>query len=373
MARPFRIGATGGPGLLLQAGPITPTRRRDVPLSKCRWLVSVDDVLQRHGTPSQTGPGSTPVAIQDQQSSGGSLREVSMVGGTRLPVESLGAKRTRSVLGQTVFVGYEVELRRPKAVLVDLDGTLLDHGGQDAAVEEVCASVARAHLGLDPHELLEANARAWTALWREVEQLCRLGQMGGYAASREAWRRTLEECGCTEDLVLEFAFAEHQRLTRSAFRPYPDVQAFLEHAAASGIPLAVVTNGPSDLQRDKVNAIGALGLVKAIVISGEHGVAKPDPAIFQLALDELGVDPKDAWCVGDSLATDVAGAHRAGITAVWLNRPEHEVESLAVPPRIEGLFRVLRGSITSTPVIEGSTLEVGSLSSLVQLFEGLVA
>jgi hypothetical protein len=33
MARPFRIGATGGPGLLLQAGPITPTRRRDVPLS----------------------------------------------------------------------------------------------------------------------------------------------------------------------------------------------------------------------------------------------------------------------------------------------------------------------------------------------------
>jgi hypothetical protein len=71
MARPFRIGATGGPGLLLQAGPITPTRRRDVPLSKCRRLVSVDDVLQRHGTPSQTEPTSTPEAIQDQQSSGG--------------------------------------------------------------------------------------------------------------------------------------------------------------------------------------------------------------------------------------------------------------------------------------------------------------
>ena len=53
-----------------------------MPLSKCRWLVSVDDVLQRHGTPSQTGPASTPEAIQDQQSSGGSLREVSMYGGT---------------------------------------------------------------------------------------------------------------------------------------------------------------------------------------------------------------------------------------------------------------------------------------------------
>ena len=139
-----------------------------------------------------------------------------------------------------VFVGYEVELRRPKAVLVDLDGTLLDHGGQSAAVEEACVSVARAYLGLDPRELLEADARAWTALWREVEQLCWLGQMDGYAASREAWRRALEECGWTQDLVVEFAFAEHQRLARAAFRPYADVQVFLEHAAASGVALAVL-------------------------------------------------------------------------------------------------------------------------------------
>jgi putative hydrolase of the HAD superfamily len=272
-----------------------------------------------------------------------------------------------------VFVGYGVELRRPEAVLVDLDGTLLDHGGQESAVEEVCASVAQAHPGLNPRELLEANARAWTALWREVEQLCWLGQLDGYAASREAWRRALEVCGCTQDPVIEFAFAEHQRLARAAFRPYPDVQNFLERAVAIGVSLAVVTNGPSDLQRDKLKVLGVGELVKAVVISGEHGVAKPDPAIFQLALDELGVDPKDAWCVGDSLATDVAGAHRAGVTAVWLNRPEHEVASSDDPPRMEGLFRVFRGSITSSPVVEGGTLEVGSLSSLVELLEGLVA
>ena len=71
MARPFRIGATGGPGLLLQAGPLTLTRRRDVPLSMCGWKVSVDDILRRHGTPSQAEPTSTPEAISDQQSSGG--------------------------------------------------------------------------------------------------------------------------------------------------------------------------------------------------------------------------------------------------------------------------------------------------------------
>ncbi len=232
--------------------------------------------------------------------------------------------------------------------------------------------MARAHLGLDPRELLKANARAWTALWREVEQLCWLGQMNGYAASREAWRRALEVCRCTQNPVVEFAFSEHRRLARAAFQPYPDVQVFLEHAAASGVPLAVVTNGPSDLQRDKFNALGVGKLVDAVVISGEHGAAKPDPAIFQLALDELRVDPEDAWCVGDSLATDVAGANRAGITAIWLNRPGHEVASSDVPPRIEGLFRVLRGSVTPTPAVEGNAMEVGSMSSLVELLKGLV-
>lgn len=257
--------------------------------------------------------------------------------------------------------------------MVDLDGTLLDHGGQAAAVEEACASVARAHPGLDPGQLLEANTRAWAALWREVEQLCWLGQMDGYAASREAWRRALEVCGCTQDPVVEFAFAEHQRMARTAFRPYPDVQVFLERAVAGGVSLAVVTNGPSDLQRDKLHALGVGKLIKVVVISGEHGVAKPDPAIFQLALDELEVDPKDAWCVGDSLATDVAGAHRAGVTAIWLNRPEHEVASLEAPRRIEGLFQVFRGSVMSTPVVLGGTVEVGSMSSLVQLLEGLPA
>ena len=46
----------------------------------CGWKVSVDDVLQRHGTPSQTEPASTPEAIQDQQPSGGSLEKYQCTG-----------------------------------------------------------------------------------------------------------------------------------------------------------------------------------------------------------------------------------------------------------------------------------------------------
>ena len=58
----------------------------------------------------------------------------------------------------------------------------------------------------------------------------------------------------------------------------------------------------------------------AVAISGELGVAKPDPAIFRFALDKLGIGAANTWHVGDSLASAVAGAKAAGLTAVWLNR-----------------------------------------------------
>ena len=90
-------------------------------------------------------------------------------------------------------------------------------------------------------------------------------------------------------------------------------------------------------------ALRALGIehrFATVVVSGEVGVAKPDPAVFGLVLGALGVGPERVWHVGDSLEADVAGARAAGLTAVWLNRartprpagapePDHEISSLA--------------------------------------------
>ncbi len=69
------------------------------------------------------------------------------------------------------------------------------------------------------------------------------------------------------------------------------------------------------LARAFMETIGA-----SFVISGEVGIGKPEPGIFLLALERLGVSPQAAVMVGDSLARDIQGAQRAGIKAVWLNR-----------------------------------------------------
>jgi putative hydrolase of the HAD superfamily len=226
-------------------------------------------------------------------------------------------------------------LRAPAAVVLDLDGTILDNGGLPNAAAQACALVCRTLGGLDQDQLLAANTEAWAQVWHESEKACWLGEKEGHAASREAWRRALKACGCHEDSAVEFAFSQYGRLARDAFRLYPDVGGFLDYATAGGLRLGLVTNGPSDLQRDKIDAVAISRYIRAVIISGEHGVAKPDPAIFQLALDALGVGPGDTWCVGDGLDTDVAGAQSVGTTAMWLNRTGQSLADSPVVPHVE--------------------------------------
>ena len=101
------------------------------------------------------------------------------------------------------------------------------------------------------------------------------------------------------------------------------------------VPLALITNGASDAQRDKLRVLDIEHWFDAVVISGEVGIAKPDVSVFGLALNQLAVERENVWHIGDSLATDVAGAQAADLTAVWLNRsglfrreddPEPDVE-----------------------------------------------
>jgi putative hydrolase of the HAD superfamily len=66
------------------------------------------------------------------------------------------------------------------------------------------------------------------------------------------------------------------------------------------------------------------GLFDAEVFSCSVGLRKPDPRIYRLALDQLGVEPGEAMFVGDGANDELAGAERIGMTAVMLERPGEE-------------------------------------------------
>lgn len=94
-----------------------------------------------------------------------------------------------------------------------------------------------------------------------------------------------------------------------------DTHAALSRLRSAGLRLGVVSN--SDGRVD--SALAAAGIREyfdVIVDSAITGVEKPDPAIFRIALEALGVQPDHALYVGDLFDVDVLGARSAGIDAV---------------------------------------------------------
>jgi len=247
----------------------------------------------------------------------------------------------------------------PRAVLLDLDGTLLDDRWHGIALAQACGEVA-ARLGLDAGALAEANNRAWDGYWPRIERRWMLGELDGASVRREVWRRTLQSCGVDDESAALDAAESFYQLCREAYRLYDDVEGLAAAAQGAGIALALITNGAPDDQRDKLRTLGIEDWFGAIVISGELGVGKPDPAVFRLALEGLGVEAGAAWHVGDLLGADVAGANAAGVGSVWLNRtgaqrtetdpvPDLEVQSLSELTRRLAVARLVRAEVEDPP------------------------
>jgi len=239
-------------------------------------------------------------------------------------------------------------MKPPQALFFDLDSTLLDNREFQTAIARTCSTIVAAKAGLDAVRLLEANRKIWEAYWPGVEHEWTLGFLDGASVSLEAWRRTLRSCGCADEALVTLAMEAQSRHTREAYRLYEDVPGLL-NLLKGRLPLAVITNGAADTQREKLRWLDIERRFGVIAISGEVGVAKPDAMIFRLALDQLGIAADCAWHVGDSLQTDVAGAKAVGLTAVWLNRhgirrttgdaePDFEIESLTgLLPLLDGI------------------------------------
>ena len=103
------------------------------------------------------------------------------------------------------------------------------------------------------------------------------------------------------------------------FAPFPDAAPALASLRTRGIRLAVVSNWDCSL-RSVLAGLGLAAAVDEVVVSAEVGALKPDPRIFAVALEKLRCAPSEALFVGDSIETDVLGAHAAGMRALLLDR-----------------------------------------------------
>jgi putative hydrolase of the HAD superfamily len=140
------------------------------------------------------------------------------------------------------------------------------------------------------------------------------------------WRRlTLdwsEACGLPTVKVADIVAVSEERLFGSAstvFTLFDDVVPCLERLKKAGLRLGVVSNWDISLHKT-LRAFGLSPYFDVVVASMEEGVEKPDPRIFAIALERMGVDPSETVHVGDNPLDDLSGARGAGIKGYVIDR-----------------------------------------------------
>jgi HAD superfamily hydrolase (TIGR01662 family) len=227
-----------------------------------------------------------------------------------------------------------------KAVLFDVDFTLVKPG-PDLGPEGYQLLGRRFGLELDPSRYAEARAAAVETIERHPE----------LDHDEEVWvlftEQIIRGMGGDSDRAYECA-VEMTRAWEHAenFELYEDTPPVLAALREHGLKIGLVSNTGRDL-----NAFIAHHKldVDAAVSSGAHGKTKPHPAIFQSALEQLGVTAEEAAMVGDSPEDDVDGAKALGMRAFLVDRDDRfpEVEDrlpdlLALPAAL-GLSGKLAG------------------------------
>ena len=86
---------------------------------------------------------------------------------------------------------------------------------------------------------------------------------------------------------------------------------------ARGYRIGVIANQAAGTE-ERLRAWGLLEHIDLVVASAEEGVAKPDPAIFRIALEREGCLPGEAAMIGDRLDNDIVPAKAVGMRTVWL-------------------------------------------------------
>ncbi|MEO8693716.1 MAG: HAD family hydrolase [Acidimicrobiales bacterium] len=210
---------------------------------------------------------------------------------------------------------------RRAGVLLDVDGTLID--------SNYLHTLAWSRALIDIGEWAPMNA-----IHRSVgmggDQLVAhlLGKPRDEASA--AWRTRYEELSCDA-------------------RAFPFARELVERLRDSGLKVAFATSSPSDLLQTAMQKVGVEGLVDAATTADDVASSKPDPAVFEVAMQSADIDPEFAIAVGDSV-WDVRAARAAGIACVGVESggfSRHELSeegAIAVYKDVEQLWRQLSTS-----------------------------
>lgn len=225
-----------------------------------------------------------------------------------------------------------------KAITLDLWGTLFDdnHAPSDTIVYSerrqnfLHEELRRAGRGVDAAHMKAAYKRAWTyfdELWAQQKAF---DAADGVREMLHFLNAELPPDGFSR--VVKY----FEEVFVGDMPPQLDNSMAAVKKLGGVYPLALISDTawtPGRVMRGVLQGYGAFESFQATIFSGEVGVTKPHPRMFQLALEKLGVGPDECMHVGDLHHTDIAGAKAVGMHTAWIARPTYagKLQEDAVP------------------------------------------
>lgn len=212
-----------------------------------------------------------------------------------------------------------------EVALFDADGTLFDfHRAEAYALER-----AFRDLGIDFHA---GAVEEYKNINQEVWQLFERGEI----SSEELRILRFERFRAKSDIEADAESLSRSYLSwlsRAGF--LIDGAVKLIEALSGRVRLAIITNGLKDVQRGRFGRSSIQKHFDAIVISEEVGVQKPDPSIFEFALESIGhTNKRSVLMIGDSLTSDIQGGVNFGIDTCWYNPGNLRAPKSPVPRHV---------------------------------------
>ena len=206
-----------------------------------------------------------------------------------------------------------------KACVFDAYGTLLDLN----SAAQSC------------NDELGDKASALSEIWRakQLQYTWLRSLMGRHADFRVVTENSLDYAmnalGISGDELRSRLLSFFEVLT-----PYPEVKPMLGKLRERGMKTAILSNGSPDMLKSATENAGIENLLDMVLSIEEVGVYKPDPKVYQLAVDRLDVRPENI-CFVSANGWDAAGGAAFGFQVAWINRTGAPSERLEFKPKAE--------------------------------------
>jgi len=219
----------------------------------------------------------------------------------------------------------EHSMKRYCWLLFDADGTLFDfQRAESCALENTPVQ-----LGMDvPDDYAATYHQINASLWKAFER----GTLSARDVRVKRFRLLFAQLGLQGDPIV---FSERFLLNLIEATTFMTGAQSLVAQLYPQYHLALLTNGFADVQHARIARLGLADVFHPIVISEEVGMAKPDPAIFDLVLEKMGgAEQSSVLMIGDSLTSDIQGGLNAGLDTCWFN-PREAVNETGIEPSFE--------------------------------------